>query len=67
MILTAGMLIFLLLISKSASGRGNVKHVKHVKFSGTYSGLAQVSPQKFNLTCLTFPRPEADFEFQNKN
>ena len=49
MILTAGMLNFLAFNFKSASGWGNVKHDKHVKLSEAYSGLAQVSPQKFNI------------------
>ena len=39
MILTTGMLKCLLLVSKSAFGWGNVKHVKSGKFSGTYSDL----------------------------
>ena len=49
LILTAGMLNFFAFNSKSASGWGNVKHVKHVKLSGTYSGLAHVSSKKFNM------------------
>ena len=39
MILTAGMLKILLLVSKSAFGWGNVQHFKNGKFSGTYSDL----------------------------
>ena len=34
-----------------------------------FLGLAQVLPKKVpeSLACLTFPRPEADFEIESKN
>ena len=35
--------------SDSASGWGNVKHVKHVKFSGTYLCNIRVSSRKFYM------------------